>query len=301
MWKKSIFNNVTVINNFAYIHFPLIYKTNNQLFIEMYAKSVISFLKFLGINQDVYSKIIDSLVVELLFNEINAIHNTAYNCFYDYKFLVKTEKKLKKIYKEMPILIKELEDCIIKNVEISFAVLEKIFYMFVDLLAVNNLSFIVETLLPEHILKSNNKESDLSYMTKEIFSHIKYFNNEKEELIKKTNEKNLILFLKNTSFLENELGDETTYENVQYISELLNKKMNRIDLINSEFKYPKIEFNIEKNDFEKYPIIIIWSKILQINLEFRHYWLLRFSRNLRIYYNYNYDIINNWTLNDYAK
>ncbi|MCD7879741.1 MAG: hypothetical protein LUG16_07405, partial [Candidatus Gastranaerophilales bacterium] len=170
------------------------------------------------------------------------------------------------------------------------------------------------------LMKSKNKEQETAYMTDGIFSHMKYFSNEKEKIsfniqnsetdketavecnsFQDTALKAYLSFSKNIAFLENELGDMTKYEDLEYISALFNKKINKKDLILADFNYPKIECNIQEYHLKNFNLIILWAKVLQINLEYRHYWLLRFLRDLRIYYNYDYKIINNWTFNEYAK
>lgn len=310
MWKKSIFNNIALNNNgFAYIHFPLIYKTNNLLCVELYTKAIVKFLKLTDLQDSIYCRINDSLVVELLFREINTIHNGALIKFQDINFFRTIKKQLDIIYKEIPLYIEELEKLIIQKDEIPLNLFKDIFDSFVYLLAVNNFSFIPETLLPQHLQKSYDKEEELIYIKENIFSHIKYLNSEKLKIsfnlksYNAENTSNMLSFLRNTAFLENELGDMTKFENIEYISNLLNiSDINTLTpLIQANFVYPQIIYNISKDDYSNYSLIILWTKLLQVNLEFRHYWLLRFLRDLRIYYNYNFDIINNRMYNDYAK
>lgn len=295
--KKSIFNNVNLCNGFCYIHIPLIYKTSVRICSQSYADAIIYFLKIIGLHNKIYSKIKGYTVIEFLPNDINKIHSEAIAKFQDIYFFKRIKRKLDKIYEELPLLFKEMEIGFKKDKAINKKLFREIYNMLTFLISIGYFSFIIETYLPSFLINNNNEKKYSDFLSKNSFSHIKYFNSEKTKLYSLKAD-DIINFCWNCGFLENEIGESTKFETEKYVSKLLNKNISKKEIIPSKFDYPDIENFKEDRDI---PLILLWAKLLQINLEFRHYWQFRFYRNIRFYCDNDKNVIINWTINDYEK
>ena len=153
----------------------------------------------------------------------------------------------------------------------------------------------METYLYEILSDEKNKKYN-SFLEKNSFSHIKYFLDEQ-----KNKKENLLMFAKNIGFLANEIGEKTQYENIEYLKKEINKNISTVDIFSSTFKYPEISFNKKELLIKDIPIEIKLAKIMQNNLEFRHYWQLRLTRNLRVETEENKTKIQTWLYKNYEK
>ena len=291
--KRSVYNNVVECDNFCYIHFPLIYKTQNQLCLNQYADAAVYFLKMLGIKNKIYNKLIDYLVLEILYSDIEKIHFVAINKFQNEHFYKRIKQLVSAIYKLFPKYCLQFEECIKQRKKADYKEFSKLYKMLVILLAVNNLDCIIETFLPEKIKEDENSSSFLNLISKDIFSHIKYFNNLKNEMESRERDK-IVDFYWNASFLESKTGDASFYELSGAFLEKYNNGYSINDLIPDEFSFPEICLN----DYD-IPLMYRWVNLLQTNTEFRHYWQFRFLRNLRYYFKYNDVVLTQWTRVDY--
>ncbi len=293
--KRSIYNNVVECDNFCYIHFPLIYKTQSQLCLNQYADASVYFLKILGIKDKIYNKLIDSLVLEFLFSDIEKIHFVAINKFQNEHFYKRVKQLVNVIYKLFPKYCIEFEECIKQRKKLDYRIFYKLYKMLVLLLVVNNFDCIIETFLPEKIKNDKDSSSFLKLLSEEIFSHIKYFNNLKNE-VKSFERDKITDFYWNASFLESKTGDASIYEISGAFLEKYNKGYSVHDLIPEKFSFPEISLK----DYDM-PLIYRWVNLLQTNTEFRHYWQFRFLRNIRYYFKYNDVVLTRWTRFDYEK
>lgn len=294
---RSIFNNAVVNGNFSYIHMSLIYKTRMHITAQMYADALIEFLENIDLKNVVYNKILSNTVVELLASDIKKIHTVALQKFQDYTFLQKTIKSLEKIYLELPQNMQEFEQYMKNNKEIPRDLFKKIYRMLIQLIAFNYFNFVIEAYLPA-LLTQTDTTVYSDYLYKNAFSHIMYFNEEKNKIEKEIDLELIKTFCWNVGFLENEVCEPTVYEDVNYIAEFTDTAIKKEDLIPTEFSYPRISC-FELNP--QMPILVSWAKLLQINLEIRHYWSFRLYRNLRYCLNQDYDKLSNWVLKDYEK
>ena len=299
--QQSIYNNCNENSGFLYLHFPLLYVTNCQLLIQIYADACYYVPKLLGISKKVYIKKIDNLVIEYTNQTRDLIHLTAFQNFNNYKFLKRIKKIIDIIYIKLPVLIEEMEKLIKNKQKLPFQLIKKIYKMLFVLIAINDLNFVIETSLNNYLNVQNDKDKILKFISKNNFSHFKFYSDNKNALNKNSSFQDYQNFCWNIGFLENKTGDISIFENNNYLKKFTNNKISLKNIQPEKFSYPNISLNIKRDEYRKYPVFIILTKILQNNMEYRHYWLLRFFRNLRYYYNYNDKIINEWTLNQYEQ
>lgn len=295
MMRCSIFDNSRTIDGFSYIHIPLIYKTTNQLFFQMYAEGICTLLKITGIDKKIYYKQIENSVIEIAEQDINKIHIYITDVMNNPEFLKYVHKKILKINKELPELSSDFENYIAKKQTPPKKIFKKIYKEIVFAIAVNTMSFMTETFLPS-FFKDKNWQNYNDYLKQNTFTHVKYLNDKKEKM-----GENIPAFCKNTGFLENEDGDKTKYEDMEYIKEIAKKTIKGEDIFRAGFEYPKIDFKLEYPGFKNIPVLIKWSKLFQNCLELRHYWMFRFSRDLRYILEYDEQKIMKWVYKDYEK
>ncbi|MBQ3640366.1 hypothetical protein II906_00300 [bacterium] len=294
--RKSIFNNTVQLNGFSYIHFQLLYKTNNMLFFQMYADALENLVKLTKLENVIYFKLIQNIVAEFSNYDLAKIQAYIINIVSDTNFLNSVKERFIQSQSVLPQLFNEFEYCIYNNEKPSKEIFEKIYKDIVYALAVNYMDFVAEAYLPDY-LKSTNAQFYNKYLTQNTFSHVKYYK-EKQGSIND----DMPDFLRNYSFLANELGDETKYEDIDFLKSTFNNEVDRNIIFNGKFSYPHIEFDVGLNDsdYKEIPIILKWAKLFQSSLEYRHYWMLRFARDLRCYLNYDYNKIRKWLYNDYT-
>jgi len=301
-----IFNNILEDNEFRYLHFPLILKTTNQLLIQSYAEAVIVFVKLMNLEKQLYLDSADKLVLILLKNQLPEIRQQCISNIFDSNFYKKTMKLYKIIHKWFPVLCIDMEKCFFKNKSISYYKFKRLYEMLKYLIAINYLNPPIEVFLMR-INKQAELNPEIKFLIdktfyKNNFSHINYFNDTLNKLkagSKKSNN-DIYNFCWNVGFSKDAVGDGCAFENPETVCQTLNLDiMLNNEFIPAEFYYPSIEFDFSEtpsNDVER---ILSLAKLLQINLEFRHYWDLRFSRNLRKFID-NEDLTT-WTFEDYEK
>lgn len=294
-YRNSIFNNIVNMNGFSYIHFPLIYKTTNLLIIQMYVDAIKTLFKITKLDKKYYFKIIDNLIVEYSTKDNPKIHYELINIFTNEAFIKEIVKNLDKNSKIIPNLFDIWETNIKNKIKTPKKIFKKIYQIITYSIAINYFNFFMETYLYEILSDEKNKKYN-SFLEKNSFSHIKYFLDEQ-----KNKKENLLMFAKNIGFLANEIGEKTQYENIEYLKKEINKNISTVDIFSSTFKYPEISFNKKELLIKDIPIEIKLAKIMQNNLEFRHYWQLRLTRNLRVETEENKTKIQTWLYKNYEK
>ncbi len=295
IFSNSILRNCIQEGNYAYLHLPMYYCTRNYLTLQMYADSIRLFIKNIGLEHTIFIETIDDIVLKFLTSDFACICTTMMNLFNDKNYFERACQKLDKIYIELPEKMKILEENIKYNNTIDFANFKTLYDDFVFVLSINNMNAIVEGFLSDILNRLKDKEGSLNYISQNTFSHIKYFMKEKAIFEKSSDFEQKRKFIWNSSFLDDKSTDGSIYDNYQEI-----QIKNKIDIIPEKFEYPLIK-NDTYNNKEDYPVFILWTKLLQVNTEFRHYWQFRFMRNIRFFYNYDKRIINEWNFNDYKE
>ena len=295
-----IFNNCDIQGEYCYIHFPLIYLTKNQLSLQAYAESVKEFFDLLDLN--IYLKIIDFGVAEFLEkNRIN-IQNVAIGKVYSIDFLNETFFKLKDIYQKFPPLCLEMErqilDC---NKALEYNIFSELFGYLKLLIGINYFNSVLTSSLTAILNNAEYSPLAEKYLYKNNFSHMIYFNEELNKLNSDSSEQGIVDFCWNTAFAKDNIGDGCEYEEINFIKNLLNIQQEfDLSLKPSKLHYPEIlpqEISVINNNAE---LILSWANLLQNNIEFRHYWGLRFLRNTKFLLNDKKDAPF-WTFEDYGK
>lgn len=294
-----IFNNNNVNGEFCYINFPLNLVTKNQLSIQSYADSIKKFLKLQ--NLKIYYKSIDLLVIEFMEKDRINIQNVAKSKIYSKSFLCKIKEILKNIYQNYPILCLEMENQILNNKNAEYNLFKELYENLTVLIAINYLDSVISPQL-SLILNNNEYSSKVdNYLYQSNFSHITYFKTEFDNLKSISGQQNITDFCWNVGFAKDAIGDGCEFEDINYVKNLISIKEDFSEKLNpSKFYFPQIN-TIENIDIEdEVDLILSWTKLLQTNLEFRHYWGLRFLRNAKYLIN-DKTVDNTWTFEDYER
>ena len=294
-----IFNNSSVDGVFCYINFPLNLVTKNQLSIQSYADSIKVFLNLLDLR--IYYKNIDLLVIEFLEKDRINIQNRAINQIYNKSFLSEIKEILTNIYQNYPVLCLEVEKQIFTAKKVDYNLFKKLYDNLTVLIAINYLNSVISPKLSFILNDSEYAPKVEKYLYKNNFSHITYFNNEFNNLKSTSGQQDLTDFCWNVGFAKDTIGNGSEFEDINYVKNLINIKEDFPEKLNpAKFYYPQIDFMEIENIEDEVELILYWAKLLQTNLEFRHYWGLRFIRNTKCLINLEKDI-NTWTLEDYER
>lgn len=291
--RNSIFNNSVELNGFSYIHFSLIYETTQAIFIQMYTDAIARLFKLLSLNKNTYLKITDGLTVEFSSNDKGKIHQKMITQFSNIVFLYNIFDELQKYSLCLPSLFETWENNIKSGEKTPKSVFNKIYKIIIYFIAVNYNNCIIETCLPQYLQSANGKKYN-QYLIQDTFSHINFFNEYK-------NQTDILAFIRNAGFLANEKGEITEYENNDFLMKKFGKKISPKEIFDAKFISPDIIFQKDKIFCKDVPKILQLAKIMQTSLELRHYWMLRFARNLRIMINYDKTKWNTWLYKDYEK
>lgn len=282
MGSNFVLNNVSAEGEYCYFHFPNFYLTKNKLALQAYADSQVRFFELCGLK--IYCNVIDSLVVEFLKKDAFKIQSTVTNCVYNTVFLNNIKNLLKNTFLEVVNLCTSMEQNLFEYNKVDYETFRQLYDFVVTLLAISYLNPSIASRLTAVTNDPQYCTLVEEYLYKDNFSHLIYFNSELDKLKTQgvaAKKQDIIDFCWNVGFARDSVGDGSDFENFGYVQGLLGTSFQFTQSEKpSRLYYPEIPL-AEKNIENEAELILYWTKILQSCVEFRHFWSLRFLRNVK--------------------